>query len=63
MRMLQRVPQLSQCDVRILRDQIDQKVMTGRLERVAFDWIRAFTLTPEAAIAPANAFGGQSECY
>jgi len=30
MRMLQRIPQLSQCDVRILRDQLDQKVMPGR---------------------------------
>ena len=31
MRMHQRAPQLGQCDVRTLRDQIDQNVMTGRL--------------------------------
>ncbi len=35
--------------------------LTRRLERVAFDWIRAFTLHPEAAIALANAFGVKSE--
>ena len=31
------------------------------LERVAFNQLSIFTLAPEAAIALANAFGGQSE--
>ena len=35
--------------------------MHRKLERVAFDQIRTFTLHPEAAIALANAFGVQGE--
>ena len=31
--------------------------LSTRPERVAFDWTRAFTRHPEAAIARANAFG------
>jgi hypothetical protein len=32
MRMRERVPQLGQCDVRILADQLDQKVIIKRFE-------------------------------